>query len=147
MACTAVSPCAPRTSWRTCSLALRSVASEATPSRRSPTPVARGRSRIRGPYPAAQRAPAPGDDDEAASEAIDATRALRSTLHGFVTLEIARGFRLPVDIDRTFDRLIKGLVAALKWTKDRSTQHHPARQDSDALRGTQQPLRSHESAP
>lgn len=91
-----------------------------------------------GRYAAAQRAPVPGDaDDEAASQAvvqiatdvlagynlhgddaIDATRALRSTLHGFVTLEIGGGFRLPVDIDRSFDRLIEGLVAALQWTED-----------------------------
>ena len=52
------------------------------------------------------------DDD-----AIDATRALRSTLHGFVTLEAAGGFGLPVDVDRSFDRLVRGLITALSsWT-------------------------------
>ena len=90
-----------------------------------------------GRYTAAQRAPAKGDlEDIAASQAvlaiatdvlagyqlrdddaIDATRALRSTLHGFVTLEAAGGFGLPVDVDRSFDRLVRGLITALSsWT-------------------------------
>ena len=92
-----------------------------------------------GRYAAAQRAPAAGDaDDQAASravvavatavlaaydlhddDAIDATRALRATLHGFITLEIAGGFGLPVDIDRSFERLVEGLIAAFsQWTRD-----------------------------
>ncbi len=86
-----------------------------------------------GRYAATQRAPAPGDaDDEAASreatqvvfdvlagyglrddDAVDAARALRSALHGFVTLEAAGGFGLPVDIDRSFERLVSGLAMAL----------------------------------
>jgi AcrR family transcriptional regulator len=84
-----------------------------------------------GRYAAAQRAPAASravvavatdvlaaydlhDDD-----AIDATRALRATLHGFITLEIAGGFGLPVDIDRSFERLVEGLIAAFsQWTRD-----------------------------
>ena len=45
---------------------------------------------------------------------IDATRAVRSAVHGFVTLEIAGGFGLPQDVDRSFDRLVemvdKGLL-------------------------------------
>lgn len=96
-----------------------------------------------GRYMAAQRAPAPGDaDDEAASraatqvvfdvlagyqlhddDAVDATRALRSALHGFVTLEAAGGFGLPVDIDRSFDRLVRSLVTALSgWPRDEPTR-------------------------
>ena len=52
------------------------------------------------------------DDD-----AIDAARAMRSALHGFVTLEMGGGFGLPVSIDRSFDRLIHGLVTAFSsWT-------------------------------
>ena len=86
-----------------------------------------------GRYAAAQRAPAPGDvDDEVASmavvqvltdvlagydlrgdHAIDAIRAIRSALHGFITLETSAGFGLPVDIDRSYDRLVHGLLAAL----------------------------------
>jgi AcrR family transcriptional regulator len=86
-----------------------------------------------GRYSATVRAPRPGDaDDEAASaavvgvvldvlagyglhgdDAIDATRALRSTLHGFVALEAGGGFGLPVDIDRSYDRLVDGLIVSL----------------------------------
>lgn len=46
-------------------------------------------------------------------DAIDAVRALRATLHGFITLEQAGGFGLPVDVDRSFDRLIGGLAEIL----------------------------------
>ena len=61
------------------------------------------------------------DDDDA----IDATRALRSTLHGFVTLELIGGFGLPVDVDRSYQRLIRGLVTALaNWT-DQPTSTDP----------------------
>lgn len=85
-----------------------------------------------GRYAAVQRVPVLGDvDDEIASAnvvrvaldvmagydlrddvAIDAIRALRSALHGFVTLEAGGGFGLPVDIDRSFDRLVAGLATA-----------------------------------
>ena len=87
-----------------------------------------------GRYSATVRAPEPGDtDDEAASaaavgvvldvlagydlhgiDAIDATRAIRSTLHGFIALESSGGFGLPVNIDRSFERLVDGLVVALQ---------------------------------
>lgn len=49
-----------------------------------------------------------GDDE------IDAIRTLRSGLHGFVSLEAAGGFGLPVDIDRSFHRLVDSLVNALR---------------------------------
>ncbi len=55
------------------------------------------------------------DDD-----AIDATRALRAALHGFVTLETCGGFGLPTSIDRSFDRLVQGLEVALAGWKDRA---------------------------
>ena len=98
-----------------------------------------------GRYAAAQHAPAADHPDDIAAsqaaldvvtavlagyqlredDAIDATRALRSTLHGFVTLELGGGFGLPVDIDRSFERLIRGLVTALaNWT-DQPTITHP----------------------
>jgi AcrR family transcriptional regulator len=84
-----------------------------------------------GRYTAAQRVPDPGDTeaegaDWAAVEivgavlagydldgddAIDATRALRAALHGFVTLETT--FVHPADIDRSFDRLVQALTTAL----------------------------------
>ncbi|MEV1010114.1 TetR-like C-terminal domain-containing protein [Streptomyces sp. NPDC049881] len=86
-----------------------------------------------GRYQAAQRAPVPGDaDDEAASaravqvlatvmggygfggdDAVDAIRSFRAALHGFVALETGGAFALPVDIDRSFDRLVRTLAAAL----------------------------------
>jgi AcrR family transcriptional regulator len=92
-----------------------------------------------GRYAAVQRAPQLGDvDDEIATanvvrvaldvmagydlrddDAIDALRALRSALHGFVTLEGSGGFGLPVDIDRSFDRLVAGLATAFaRWSQD-----------------------------
>jgi AcrR family transcriptional regulator len=91
-----------------------------------------------GRYAALQRAPAKGDkEDEAVSnaivalfadclagydlrtdDAIDAIRALRSALHGFVSLETGGGFGLPVDIDHSFDRLVSGLVLTIAgWTR------------------------------
>ena len=85
-----------------------------------------------GRYAAAQSAPASGDtEDQAASlaivqvatdilagyklsddDAIDATRALRSALHGFITLESSGGFGLPVDVDRSFQRLVSAIATA-----------------------------------
>jgi len=91
-----------------------------------------------GRYAAAQRAPRAGDtDDEEASsavvrivadvlsgfslagdDAVDAIRSLRSALHGFVSLEAAGGFGLPVDIDRSYDRLVSGIVTAVStWNE------------------------------
>ena len=92
-----------------------------------------------GRYAAAQRSPVPGDiDDEIASasvtqvafdvmagyelrdeDAVDAIRALRAALHGFVTLEAAGGFGLPVDVDRSYDRLVAGPTTAFAgWSTD-----------------------------
>jgi AcrR family transcriptional regulator len=92
-----------------------------------------------GRYSAAQRAPVAGDvDDELASaavvqvaldvmagyelrddDAVDAIRALRAALHGFVTLEAGGGFEMPVDVDRSFDRLVAGLATAFAgWSRD-----------------------------
>ncbi len=90
-----------------------------------------------GRYEAAQFAPTRGDvEDEAASaavvqicadvlaayelegdDAIDAIRAFRSALHGFVALESSGGFGLSVDIDRSFERLVSGVVVAFaSWS-------------------------------
>lgn len=46
----------------------------------------------------------------AGDDAIDAVRALRATLHGFISLEQAGGFGLPTDVDRSFDRVIAALA-------------------------------------
>jgi AcrR family transcriptional regulator len=90
-----------------------------------------------GRYASIQRAPRPGDfEDELASSnvvrvaidvmagyelrgdhAVDAIRALRSALHGFVALEAEAGFGMPVDVDRSFDRLVSGLASAFtSWS-------------------------------
>jgi len=51
-------------------------------------------------------------------DVIDAIRAVRAALHGFVTLETGGGFGLPADVDRSFDRLVGGLVTALSnWNR------------------------------
>ncbi len=48
--------------------------------------------------------------DEAALHAI---RGLRSLLHGFVSLELAGGFGLPLDIDESFVRLVRIFIGGL----------------------------------
>ncbi|PWC06457.1 TetR/AcrR family transcriptional regulator [Mycetocola zhujimingii] len=51
-------------------------------------------------------------------DAVDATRFLRSALHGFVDLETRGGFQLPVDRERSFARLIESVVTALATWSD-----------------------------
>ncbi|WP_448810910.1 WHG domain-containing protein [Agromyces bauzanensis] len=48
------------------------------------------------------------------SRAIDAVRAARAALHGFVSIELAGGFRLPEDLDRSFDTLVELLVEGFR---------------------------------
>ncbi len=87
-----------------------------------------------GRYAAAVRAPAPDDAEFQAlardvvavvvavlagyglegDDALHATRALRSALHGFVSLEAAGGFGLPLDLDTSFDRLLDLVVEGLQ---------------------------------
>ena len=83
-----------------------------------------------GRYQSTVAAPTPGDrDDEAASlavvsilldilagyhlsgaDAIHATRALRAALHGFVSIEAAGGFGMPIDINDSFARLVASIT-------------------------------------
>jgi AcrR family transcriptional regulator len=85
-------------------------------------------------YPLSQVSPPPGDTeyeeleadylhllmavltgfDLADADAIDAIRAIRSVVHGFVSLETSGGFGLPYDVDRSYRRLVAGLVHALE---------------------------------
>lgn len=44
---------------------------------------------------------------------IDAIRALRATLHGFIDLELAGGFGLPVDVNRSFERAVRSFALTL----------------------------------
>jgi AcrR family transcriptional regulator len=46
-------------------------------------------------------------------QTVHATRAVRSALHGFVTLEAAGGFGLPQDVEESYTRLIALLDAGL----------------------------------
>lgn len=49
--------------------------------------------------------------------AIDATRFIRSAIHGFVSLEVSGGFGIPQDLDHSFAQMIDGIDAALRgWT-------------------------------
>ncbi|CCH21583.1 TetR/AcrR family transcriptional regulator [Micromonospora lupini] len=89
-----------------------------------------------GRYPATQRVPDPSDPEHVEAgeravgaifavlrgygltgdDAVDATRALRSALHGFVALEAAGGFGLPREVDRSYHQLVAGLdVAFRSW--------------------------------
>lgn len=88
-------------------------------------------------YAAAQVAPDPRADADAALRAegrravdvvaaalrgfeiphertVDAVRALRSAIHGFVSLELGGGFRLPQDLDRSFDLLVDATIRGLQ---------------------------------
>ena len=47
------------------------------------------------------------------ADAVHAARALRSALHGFVSLEAAGGFGLPESLDESFDRLVAGCLIML----------------------------------
>ena len=46
-------------------------------------------------------------------DALHATRGLRSLLHGFVALELAGGFGLPLDLDESFHRLLRVFIQGL----------------------------------
>jgi AcrR family transcriptional regulator len=47
-------------------------------------------------------------------DALHATRGFRSTVHGFATLEVAGGFGIPLDLDESFERLLRTFVAGLR---------------------------------
>jgi AcrR family transcriptional regulator len=48
-----------------------------------------------------------------ADRSIDAARFIRSTLHGFVSLQLAGGFGLPDDVEASFDRTVAAIDRAL----------------------------------
>ncbi|MBO9553301.1 TetR-like C-terminal domain-containing protein [Cellulomonas sp.] len=49
-----------------------------------------------------------------AERRIDAVRAVRAAVHGFVVLELDGGFGMPDDVDASFDFLVEGLVSGLR---------------------------------
>ncbi len=94
-----------------------------------------------GRYAATLRAPRPGDEGHiqagdavlaivfgvladyglSGDDAVDATRALRAALHGFVGLEASGGFGMPQDVDRSFARLVEGIdVTLAQWASSAS---------------------------
>lgn len=86
-----------------------------------------------GLYAASLRAARPGENDIAAAgeallgtvlsvlagygvkgnDALHATRGLRAIVHGFVSLDLAGGFRLKLDLDQSFDRLLAAFARDL----------------------------------
>jgi AcrR family transcriptional regulator len=50
-------------------------------------------------------------------DAIHAVRGLRSVVHGFATLEISGGFGMPLDLDKSFSRLVDLFIAGLEQQK------------------------------
>lgn len=48
-----------------------------------------------------------------ADATIDAIRAVRALVHGFVTLQAAGGFGMPDDVDASFERAVDALVGGL----------------------------------
>jgi AcrR family transcriptional regulator len=53
------------------------------------------------------------------ADALHTIRGLRSIIHGFVALEAAGGFGLPLDLDESFERLLRGFIAGLGETTAR----------------------------
>lgn len=49
---------------------------------------------------------------------VDAVRAVRAGVHGFVALELGGGYRLPQDLDRSFAVLVDMLVAGVTALAD-----------------------------
>ncbi|HEY5880379.1 MAG TPA: TetR-like C-terminal domain-containing protein [Nakamurella sp.] len=86
-----------------------------------------------GRYAASVIAPAPGDSEHervatrildvlaavlaefglAGDDTIHAIRALRALMHGFVALEAAGGFAMPLDLDESYRRLVDGFANAI----------------------------------
>ncbi|SKC36984.1 TetR/AcrR family transcriptional regulator [Krasilnikoviella flava] len=59
---------------------------------------------------------------------IDAVRVVRAGVHGFVVLELGGGFRLPEDLDRSFDALVDMLVTGVTALADAPSSPDPQEQ-------------------
>lgn len=53
---------------------------------------------------------------------IDAVRATRAAIHGFIELEAHGGFGMPDDVDRSFEALLDGLVAGVASLSTKGAQ-------------------------
>ena len=69
--------------------------------------------------------------------AVHAARILRAGLHGFVSLEAAGGFAMPLDLDESFARLVAVVDAGLEEQRTLTARTSPA-----ATRGSQRRSRS-----
>lgn len=58
------------------------------------------------------------DISEDPEESIHATRALRSAIHGFVTLELVGGFGLEISTDVSFARMVDAVAAGYRFEVD-----------------------------
>lgn len=67
-----------------------------------------------------------GAYDLADDDLVDAARAVRSAVHGFVALENAGGFGLPRDIDRSFERLVATLDRGMRQAPTSLSARSPA---------------------
>jgi AcrR family transcriptional regulator len=65
-------------------------------------------------------------------EAIHAIRSLRSIVHGFISLEVAGGFAIPVDLDASFHWLINLYIAGLDRPTVIGEQKHVATGNQDS---------------
>jgi AcrR family transcriptional regulator len=54
-------------------------------------------------------------------DGLHAIRAMRSAVHGFVALEIAGGFGIPLDVDKSFDWLVSALLKGLAVSRSQRT--------------------------
>jgi AcrR family transcriptional regulator len=106
-----------------------------------------------GRYTLTQQAPDPGDRESQAQaqqvvdvikailapyrlsdeDAIHAIRGLRSIVHGFISLEGAGGYAMPVDLDASFHWLIDVFVAGLERPMISGEQKYVTKGKEDAL--------------
>jgi AcrR family transcriptional regulator len=95
-----------------------------------------------GLYAASLRAPAPDDTELTAAsdaivnvlvrimaawdlhrdDAIHAIRGLRALMHGFASLETAGGFGIPLDLDESYDRAVRAVIAGLERREPAATE-------------------------
>jgi AcrR family transcriptional regulator len=86
----------------------RSAAAQRVPDPADPAHVAAGERLVGIIYAVLRGYGLDGDD------LVDATRALRAALHGYVSLEHSGGFGLPRDVDRSFHQLVAAFDHALR---------------------------------
>lgn len=71
-------------------------------------------------------------------DAVDAIRSLRSTLHGFIAYETVGAFQWSADVDRSFDRLVRGFIVSLEHWDDVTGHQTSTHQTTTQQTTTQQ---------